>query len=394
MVTEEYPFEIHPVKDGPSIVDLSHVFANLVGSTRSFETTQHSELMSSIIGDHGNTIFILADGLGCHFVDHLGADSFLSDKMVMRINTVFPSTTAAALTTFATGLWPSEHAITGWWVYLPLIGEPVTVLTGERKRDNKNLLELGVESKDIYPRESILASSKMNVVGVVPSTLSASVFTKYTLGNGKIIHYNSIQEAFQIAIDACVRSNKTRNFVYLYLPDIDLNAHATGIYSEQTLTAVTELNNMCERMNNDIEDDTRVVMSADHGHLEAPESEKVRLKPEYTFRDLLSSEPAGDARVLYFRSRPACQDRLKMLLCENLGDNFAVMDLNEFLELEILGPRITPLSLDRLGDVIAISKGTSALEYGSHTQGVSMMDLKSVHSGLSRQEMEVPLIVF
>lgn len=394
MVEREYPFEIHPVNDGPSIVDLSRVFANLVGTTKSLVMTKNADLMASMIGEYRNTVFVLADGLGCHFVDQLDEGSFLLDKMVTRINTVFPSTTASALTTFATGLWPSEHAITGWWVYLPLIKEPVTVLTGERKRDSKDLTELGIESKDLYTEESILASSKTRVVGIVPRNLAASVFTRYTLGNGKVVYYDSIQEAFEIAVAASKTSSKTGSFVYLYIPDVDAAAHATGIHSEQTLNAVTQLNSLCEQMSGNIDVDTRVVISADHGHLEAPESGKVRIDPGNGFDELLLSEPSGDARVLYFRPKPACGDRLKTFLCEILGVNFAVIDLNEFLELGVLGPNVSTICLDRLGDVIAISKGPFALEYGIYDNGMSMMDLKSVHSGLSRQEMEVPLIVF
>ena len=61
MVEREYPFEIHPVNDGPSIVDLSRVFANLVGTTKSLVMTKNADLMASMIGEYRNTVFVLAD---------------------------------------------------------------------------------------------------------------------------------------------------------------------------------------------------------------------------------------------------------------------------------------------------------------------------------------------
>ena len=42
-------------------------------------------------------------------VERLAEDSFLRSHLVMELQAVFPSTTAAALTSLANGLWPSRH---------------------------------------------------------------------------------------------------------------------------------------------------------------------------------------------------------------------------------------------------------------------------------------------
>uniref|UniRef100_A0A7S4JLT6 Uncharacterized protein n=1 Tax=Odontella aurita TaxID=265563 RepID=A0A7S4JLT6_9STRA len=61
-------------------------------------------------------IFILCDGMGNDILErHLQPDSFLLERNdPNRVRAVFPSTTPAALTTFATAEWPGQHGMPGW----------------------------------------------------------------------------------------------------------------------------------------------------------------------------------------------------------------------------------------------------------------------------------------
>jgi len=63
-----------------------------------------------------HVVFVLCDGLGSAVLEeHLAPDSFLRrHNDAGRLRAVFPSTTPAALTTLATGLWPGQHGMPGW----------------------------------------------------------------------------------------------------------------------------------------------------------------------------------------------------------------------------------------------------------------------------------------
>ena len=63
-------------------------------------------------------VLLLIDGLGYEFLLQQPPDSVLRRHLRGRLDLVFPTTTAAAITTLTTGLAPQQHAITGWFMWL------------------------------------------------------------------------------------------------------------------------------------------------------------------------------------------------------------------------------------------------------------------------------------
>ena len=69
-----------------------------------------------------NVVLVIVDGLGDNYVraqDPLGA---LARHRRGAIRSVFPSTTASAITTSFTGATPYEHGLTGWFTYFGAAG--------------------------------------------------------------------------------------------------------------------------------------------------------------------------------------------------------------------------------------------------------------------------------
>ena len=75
-----------------------------------------------------NVALLVIDGLGYNWLRSHGEGSFLQRHLLARISSVFPSTTASAVTTFLTGDAPQQHGITGWFMYLREIGAVTRVL--------------------------------------------------------------------------------------------------------------------------------------------------------------------------------------------------------------------------------------------------------------------------
>ena len=70
-----------------------------------------------------NVVLLLFDGMGDAVVrGHLPEDSFLRRHMAAVIGTVFPPTTAAAITTVDSGLSPAEHGWLGWSLRFGALG--------------------------------------------------------------------------------------------------------------------------------------------------------------------------------------------------------------------------------------------------------------------------------
>ena len=155
----DYPFEVHPVFDGPSLVDLARVMSRSVESSVIFSGSKEQDLIEDLLGNPGKTLLILVDGLGAHFLTGPDSPPFLCESVKMTINTVFPSTTACALTSLATGLWPSQHGALGWWTYLSQINGPVTTLPFTRMVDGVSLEDLGVATDSLLVAEPYLRTS-------------------------------------------------------------------------------------------------------------------------------------------------------------------------------------------------------------------------------------------
>ena len=58
------------------------------------------------IASAANVVFLLVDGLGYNFLCNAGRGGALLDHLAGRITSVFPSTTATAITSSFTGLMP------------------------------------------------------------------------------------------------------------------------------------------------------------------------------------------------------------------------------------------------------------------------------------------------
>src|SRR6478752_1276812 len=64
-----------------------------------------------------NIVLVIVDGLGDNYLMRQGKGGELARRRRGALTSVFPSTTASAITTSYTGCTPLEHGITGWYTY-------------------------------------------------------------------------------------------------------------------------------------------------------------------------------------------------------------------------------------------------------------------------------------
>ena len=94
----------------PNVVDLARALASLADAP-DVAPSHNSDAVERLIGHADHLVFVLADGMGTEQVEALPEDAFLRLHLRAELQTVFPSSTAPAVTSFATGEWP-EHAVT------------------------------------------------------------------------------------------------------------------------------------------------------------------------------------------------------------------------------------------------------------------------------------------
>src|SRR4029079_4409375 len=101
----------------PTSVDLIRALTFLCGATDLNLSPQAQDLVQRI-GPARHYVLAIVDGLGLELLQQQLQSGFLLDHLKTRLEAVFPSTTGAAMTSIATGVYPGEHGVPVWWVWL------------------------------------------------------------------------------------------------------------------------------------------------------------------------------------------------------------------------------------------------------------------------------------
>ena len=383
---------LRPSQDALSIVDLACAVALLAG-VDDVERTPHTDVVADMIGSAEHLVFVVADGLGKGLVEGLPSDSFIARHVRADLTTVFPSSTATALTTLATGKWPSQHAVTGWWTHVTQIAAAAVILQFVRRSDGRALSELGISPDTAFPAPPLAARVPRSTLFLLPEFVAGSVYSAYISGGKERNSFKSLRDGVDKAV-AQVRGADGPTYTYLYTHGIDSAAHAYGTGHDEVKAAVRNLDREVGRLKSELGDDVRIVLCGDHGFLDAPRGPRFQIRASDPLARMLRYPPSGDARVLYLHSDRGKLEATRELVANRFGERFLAITVEEAEGLELFGPgAIQQPARERLGDLIVISAGDDVVDYRDSGSAERVASRVSHHSGLSPDEMLVPLVV-
>jgi hypothetical protein len=383
---------VRPSHDALNAVDLALAMASVSGASTPHRSAGQAQI-EQMIGPAPALVFIAIDGLGMNFIETLPEDAFLRRNLATVLNAPFPSTTSVSFATYATGLWPADHGITSWYVHLAEIDGAATILPFVRRSDLKPLGQLGVDPAEIWPHPALTASAAPGSVSVMPEAIARGPFTRYQVGNTSLLPYNDgdLRHGLSVLSSALDQgATPTRNFLYHSL--LDSVAHLHGVSHTETLGVLQEVNSTLEEFADGLDGRARVVVSSDHGHLDANPDRVIDIGPSGGPGGLLRVPASGDFRVAFFHVDSDKTDRFATVFQETYGEVAILLSVDEVDSLHLFGPGpLAPLTRERIGEWMGISRGSTAFAYDS---GPDLKRLASGHSGLSPQEMKIPLILF
>ena len=383
---------LRPKEEVPNIVDLSNAIARFGGLNSSL-TTRNSEDLSDLIGRPDHLVFVAADGLGMNTVRAMGDDAFIPAHVAGELQTVFPSSTPVVFTSFATGQWPSRHAVIGWNMYLWEIDCVATIIHFQRRSDEKQLGKLGLEAQQAFPLPSSVGDFVPDSLSLLPEGVFDTVYSVYTGGGRPQQGYKTMPAAVDVVL-ARVKAAKAPTFTYVYSPDVDYASHQYGVEHRNVLAAALALDREVERLVESLPTGSRVVLSADHGLLDAQESDVHQIGPADELVKYMVTEPWGDSRAVNFQVREGQEAGFQRLFRDCFGEHFFLLASEEVEELELYGPGgHGSQTRRRLGNFLAVSKGVAVLKYLAPTTKGEDVPGVSYHSGLTPSEMMVPMII-
>lgn len=218
---------VRPSHREPNIVDLSRAVARAAGSDAAVPTLNSTD-MERQIGNADHVVSVLLDGVGMFMVETMPPDSFLRQHLVDELSTAYPSTTSVALTSLATGAWPAEHGVTGWWTHISEIDRTAIILRYVTRSDDRDLAELGADVEEVFPAPSIIGAIGRDSLMVIPSNIADSTYSTYFGGGHPTVGYGSLEQGVSTVIDRVAGANEPM-FSYLYTPQVDSLAHLHGM---------------------------------------------------------------------------------------------------------------------------------------------------------------------
>ncbi|MFN8638634.1 MAG: alkaline phosphatase family protein [Dehalococcoidia bacterium] len=383
---------LHPVSDRPGLVDLARALAATAGVPR-MDATRASVELAGEIGNTDHLVLVVIDGLGAEHLEGQESAPFLRGQMARRLITPFPSTTAVALTSLATGEWPARHSVTGWWTYLPGIEASVTALPFTRRGDDVALESLGVTPEEAFPVPSMWAECPRDVLCVQPSRIAGTTYSTYQTGGHPSKGYGPLQDAFEAVVQHVLGASGP-TFTYLYFPQFDTAAHDRSVLSAEARHALVGIDSGLAALAARLEGRARLVITSDHGHAFVPDERRYRLRATDALALMLRALPSGDMRAPSFHVLPQRVEEFEGAFRTRFGEKFALLTPNEVDELRLLGPEpMVEETRRRLGDFLAVSLDVDVLGYVSADGNRRALQQPSHHSGLTPAEMLIPLIL-
>lgn len=352
--------------------------------------TNHKSLESLdevLKNKYKHIVFVILDGLGEHILKNISSDGFFYSNKLDTVTSVYPSTTTAALTTYYSGKPPYETGWIAWSQYFKEYGRALDMLPqkesylGETiKKPRINVFDSIVNYETIFDRIEN-ASKNVKAYELVPS---------YSNRRAKrSLRTENIDDAIMNIKDLCEMPNE--NFIFAYIDNPDGLLHKYGTDSEEVKNYVLDAEKKMEEMCKSLSEDTIVIFSADHGHKNIEKVYSILDYPE--INECLIMPASLESRTVAFWVKENMKNEFEERFKNAFGEEFLLMTKDEFLEKHFLGYGVKHQKIDEfIGNYIALSVDSSIIRletYLAEGKGIK----KSTHCGLTKEEMEVPVII-
>ncbi|MEU0885409.1 alkaline phosphatase family protein [Lentzea sp. NPDC005914] len=327
-------------------------------------------------------VLLLVDGLGHELLREYAEHApFLAGLGGREINAGFPSTTATSLASIGTGLLAGEHGIVG---YSFAVGDEVlNALTWSRAGNDHGDLRKLLVPEVVQPHPTLFeraAAAGVAVSAVAPLAQRTSGLTRAVLRGS---WFRGAAGFGDLALGAVAALEQDRSFCYAYHGDLDMIGHIYGAGSNEWLLQLEFVDALASRIAARMPPDSLFVVTADHGMITADD------RIDFDTEPLLWQGVrviAGDPRVRYLHTE---SDEVLAVWREFLGDRADVVMKEDAVEAGWFGP-VSPLALDRIGDVVVAMKNSAVVVRGQAEPVLSK--LNGFHGSRTRQELAIPLL--
>lgn len=321
--------------------------------------------------NYKNVVLILYDGMGSNLLKrNLSPNAFLNTHKIKDINAVFPPTTTASTTSVLSGLNPSEHGWLGWDLYFKEIDETVTMFTNNKK-DTEEKISIESVANKYYPYKSIIE-------------LINEKHDAYYLSPFSDIKYSNLDDMYKQIKELCAKDN--RKFIYAYHTEPDMTMHTEGTDTSTVKELFLKIDKGTKDLCNSLHD-TLVIIIADHGHLNC---EYITLSEHNDIFSTLKQDISIEGRACNFFIKEEEKAKFEQLFNQYFANDFILYNKDEVIKKNIFGIGSSHARFkDSLGDYLAIATSNKYFRYNENS-----LNFKSMHAGITEDEVLIPLIIY
>lgn len=319
-----------------------------------------------------NIVVLLLDGMGVSIMKkNLKKDGFFNSHLAMEYSSVFPPTTVAATTSMDSGKYPTEHSWLGWDCYFKEIDENVTVFRNLKSGTEEPVADYYVPGK---------FCGYENIVSQIQAAGGQAYYsTPFAYPNPG--DFDAVLERVE---DLCKKDGK--KYIYAYCNDPDYTMHRNGCFVKTSVEVIREIERKVEVLSEKLED-TLLLITADHGHIDG---KNACILDYPKLMECLVRLPSIEPRALNLFIKDGYHEQFVKEFNKEFGDTFLLLTKEEVKQQKLFGPGAEHPYFDgMLGDYLAAA--TSDLSI-FNTQ-IEKERCIGIHAGLTREEMEIPLIV-
>lgn len=321
-----------------------------------------------------NVIYVLVDALGSEIMKkHPQKADFLIKHQKDTLTTVFPSTTTSATVTAMTGLPPIQTAWVGWQQFIKEEGRHVVFFTNKDYYNEDYNFDYNVSEKYAKRTNHYELIKEKN-----PDVMVHEIFPKF-----KQEKHDTLDKEVETCLSLI--NDDQKHFVYMYWDQVDSKLHDHGTTSPVVNEEIGAVNDALRRLFESVDDDTMVVVTADHGHIDI-EPVPIYEYPDVT--DMLKEKPALEARATVWYVKDNYIDTFPEVFNKYFRNKFVLYKSDDLIHMNLFGfGKQHPKFRELLGDYVSIAVDKYAFNLVDKTPH------KSTHAGLTKEEMMIPLIM-
>jgi len=387
-------------------------FANIPGTVKNIlGLDAEDSLPESVLGevDTGSVekvAVVFVDAFGYTQWKDYGKDLDFFEKVINKgkvtpLTAVYPSETAAAVTTINTGLTPLQHSVPSWRVYVEEIDEIVRTLpfTTMDKQDLSEHNDFRVG--DLYEGSTIYNELKSHGIGstaILPDDISGSNYNSAVMNDASMIGFeNSFDMALKLRTE--LEDSSGKEYLHCYTGQVDSALHQYGPGSEEHISQLESVSQalskqLIEKVDEDTAEKTLMILIADHGQTEADSEEIIDLLGFDTVKKNLKRDnsgdiilPTGGPRTVILHVEQGKVDKVKEFLDRELEAK--VLRTEKAISKGLFGGGHAN-KRNRFGEIVIIPDESGKMIWYDYQDYKTYEEYKGHHGGMSKEEMLVP----